>query len=403
MGVIRSFYIHNYGTLRDVAVGSVPSQSNKEISCLGNIVAFIGPSGSGKSTIADAFSFVSDCISSDVETALNMKNRGGFDKVITQGSNSFFSIVISYNSDDKQHMSYYLSIGKDTNNKGYVLSETLTLEFLPNKQFTMMQMREGKGGIYEGITVSNGRVSAETSRNIELSDPSKLAIVTFGGLKEYPIIGEYLDFMKSWYLCYFTPDAARCTQTAAPTSYLNSTGNNINNVAQYMYKENPEEFKAVLLDIQKKIPDIERIEPIQMINGQMELAFYQTGFEQPFFSSRMSDGTLKLFAYYLMLHENTPRQLIFIEEPENGLYHHYLADLAYEMKKSTGTGYNKQIFVTTHSPFFVNALSPEQVWVLEKGADGFTTAKRASEYPFVKDMAEEGVSMGDLWYSKYFG
>ena len=158
-----------------------------------------------------------------------------------------------------------------------------------------------------------------------------------------------------------------------------------------------------LLDIQKKIPDIERIEPIQMINGQMELAFYQTGFEQPFFSSRMSDGTLKLFAYYLMLHENTPRQLIFIEEPENGLYHHYLADLAYEMKKSTGTGYNKQIFVTTHSPFFVNALSPEQVWVLEKGADGFTTAKRASEYPFVKDMAEEGVSMGDLWYSKYFG
>lgn len=117
----------------------------------------------------------------------------------------------------------------------------------------------------------------------------------------------------------------------------------------------------------------------------------------------MSDGTLKLFAYYLLLNERNPRQLVFIEEPENGLYHQYLADLAIEMSKNVGKGYSKQLFVTTHSPFFVNALLPEQVWVLAKEKEGFSSIKRASDYDFVSDLVNEGAYIGDLWNSRYFG
>ena len=138
-----------------------------------------------------------------------------------------------------------------------------------------------------------------------------------------------------------------------------------------MYRENPTGFKKILSEIQDKIPNIERIEPMKLRNGQMVLEFFQKGFKEPFFSQRMSDGTLKLFAYYLLLNEGNPRQLVFVEEPENGLYHKYLAGLATEMKRNVGTGYTKQLFITTHSPFFVNALTPEQVWVLEKDENGF--------------------------------
>ena len=140
-----------------------------------------------------------------------------------------------------------------------------------------------------------------------------------------------------------------------------------------------------------------------MENGQMVLRFLEKGFEKPFYSPHMSDGTLKLFAYYLLLHENLPRQLVFIEEPENGLYHQYLTELACEMRKNVGSGFSKQLFVTTHSPFFVNALSPEDVWVLKKEEDGFSTIRKASEYDFVNEMSNENVLLGDLWFSKYFG
>jgi hypothetical protein len=47
-------------------------------------------------------------------------------------------------------------------------------------------------------------------------------------------------------------------------------------------------------------------------------------------------------------------------------------------------------------------LAPEDVWVLTKNEDGYSTAKRASEYKFVKELAEEGVTLGDMWYSRYF-
>ena len=222
-------------------------------------------------------------------------------------------------------------------------------------------------------------------------------------MKQYSRIEKFLQFLKSWYLCYFSPDAARKIQTSAPAPYLDQIGSNINNVAQYMYRENKKDFEKVLKEIQTKLPGIQKIEPLKLENGQITLRFWEVGFDEPFYSPRMSDGTLKLFAYYLLLHEKNPRQLVFIEEPENGLYHHYLAKLAEEMKKSVGNGYMKQLFVTTHSPFFVNALLPDDVWVLSKDENGFSTVKRASEYNFVQELAEEGVELGDMWYSQYFG
>ena len=169
-----------------------------------------------------------------------------------------------------------------------------------------------------------------------------------------------------------------------------------------MYRENKTEFIKILQDIRSKLPGIQDIKPLKMENGQIVLQFWEHNFKQAFFSEKMSDGTLKLFAYYLLLHERNPRQLVFIEEPENGLYHQYLTNLATEMRANVGKGFSKQIFVTTHSPFFVNALAPEDVWVLKKGADGFSTVKRASEFQFVKNLYEEDIPMGDLWYSKYF-
>ena len=132
------------------------------------------------------------------------------------------------------------------------------------------------------------------------------------------------------------------------------------------------------------------------------MRFREKGFSEPFYAQKMSDGTLRLLAYFLMLNEKEPRSLVFIEEPENGLHHQYLTDLAVTIKESVGSGYTRQLFATTHSPFFVNALTPDEVWVLEKAQDGFSGIRRATEYPFVKDLTDEDIELGDLWYSRYF-
>jgi predicted ATPase len=269
--------------------------------------------------------------------------------------------------------------------------------FLHNGEGYAFEGKEGWQGDDDTISGSGKKVE------VHLSDKRKLGIATYGAMNEYTRIVDFMNFLKSWYLCYFSPDSARQVQFVAPQPFLDRTGSNLNNVAQYMYREDKADFEKILKDIQTKLPGISRIEPTPTSDNRIVLRFFEKGFPEPFYSTRMSDGTLKLFAYYLLLHERTPRQLVFIEEPENGLYHQYLTDLATQMKKNVGTGYSKQLIVTTHSPFFVNALSPRDVWVLEKGDDGFSSVKRASDYDYVDAMVAEDVPLGDLWYSQYFG
>ena len=264
----------------------------------------------------------------------------------------------------------------------------------------------GKGFAFKGN--NSGFLEEENQEigdkvDVELADPRQLGIVTLGELKEHPRIVKFKNFLKNWFLCYFSPTSAREIPNAGPQKYLNRLGNNVNNVAEFLYREDPKDFLKVLRSIQTKLPGIKEIKPIKLQNGQLVLEFLEQGFEQPFYSQKMSDGTLKLFAYYLLLHEKDARPLVFIEEPENGLYHKYLADLALQMKSSIKSTYSKQLFVTTHSPFFVNALSPEEVWVLEKQRDGFSTIRRASEYEHVKQLCDSDIELGDLWYSDYFG
>ena len=68
---------------------------------------------------------------------------------------------------------------------------------------------------------------------------------------------------------------------------------------------------------------------------------------------------------------------------------------------ATGKKNASQIFVTTHQPYFVDALTPQEVWILEKGADGFSTVRRAADIEVVRNMVAEDLPLGSLWYSDY--
>ena len=85
MGKILGIAIKNYGSLKDIKMGQL--YSGQTGVPLGNMVAIIGPSGNGKSTLADAFGFIADALTTDVESACDASNRGGYDKLVSQGSN----------------------------------------------------------------------------------------------------------------------------------------------------------------------------------------------------------------------------------------------------------------------------------------------------------------------------
>ena len=237
---------------------------------------------------------------------------------------------------------------------------------------------------------------------VELEDKRRLGIATLGALADHPRIASFREFVEGWYLSYFAPDAARGLPIAGPQRHLSEHGDNLGNFVQYMERSHSERFRKILRDIAVKIPGIDRIETMKSPDGRLLLRFNDRGFQDPFFAAQMSDGTLKTLAYLLLLNDPDPAPFICIEEPENGVYHKLLNVLAAELRAHATRERNApQIFVTTHQPYFVDALEPEETWVMEKQDDGFAKIARASEDETVVALAAEGLPLGGLWYSDY--
>lgn len=236
---------------------------------------------------------------------------------------------------------------------------------------------------------------------VELSDARVLGIATLGTLRQHPRIGAFRSFVEGWYLSYFTPDAARSLPLAGPQNRLSKHGDNLGNVVRFMQRDEPRRFANVLERIAGRVPGIGSISTDLSPDGRLLLQFNDSGFTDPFYAQQMSDGTLKLFAYLLMLEDPHPPPFICIEEPENGLYHRLLEVLVKELRERATGREAPQVFVTTHQPYFVDALTPDETWVLDKGKDGFSTIRRASDDPIVRELVAEGLGLGGLWYSEY--
>ena len=428
MASIEGIAIRNYGVLRSITLGRIRETPGGMP--LTPMTAVIGKNGVGKSSLFDAFGFLADCLKLGVEEACDQQGRGGFDRICSQGSEGPIIFRVCYRAEPRSPLFVYMLIlQKDESGRPFVDVEFLYQQHdreVIGSPRAFLMLNGGKGVAWKGFAQGqelirqmddgvafNRMVARFTNResataesdeveHVQLQDNRRLGIATLGGLQQHPRIAAFREFVSGWYLSYFTPDAARSLPLAGPQRRLNSHGDNLGNVVQYMEREHPDRFRDILAKIADRIPGIDRIDTQQSPDGRLLLRFNDRGFQDPFYAQQMSDGTLKLFAYLLLLEDPNPPPFICIEEPENGLYHKLLEVLAAEFRAHATGGRNApQIFVTTHQPYFVDALTPEETWVLEKGNDGFATIRRASDDPIVNAMVEEGLPLGGLWYSDY--
>ena len=406
MALIEGFRVQNYRALRDITLGKLSDQQGRQP--LTPFTVVIGKNGVGKSTLFDAFGFVADCLSHDVETACDMKQRGGFDRLRSLGTDEPIRFELYYReAKGERPMTYELAIALDSSGRPFVESELLKQRRKNQKNgrpFPFLRLSHGKGAVWAGLEAvqAEGGEEDNTKEPVELTDLRQLGIATLGTLKEHPRIKQFRDFLKGWYLSYFYPDAARSLPSAGPQKHLNSHGDNIGNVVQFMEREHKDRFKQILQRIAAKIPGVKNIETEVTVDKRVVLRFNDSAFGDPFYAQQMSDGTLKVFAYLLLMEDPDPPPFICIEEPENGLYHKLLEALAQEFRAhATGKKNAPQIFVTTHQPYFVDALSAAEVWILEKGHDGYSRVRRVSDLEIVRNLVGEGFLLGGLWYSDY--
>lgn len=405
MALIEGFRVQNYRALKDVRLGKLSGSDGKPLT---PFTVVIGKNGSGKSTLFDAFGFIGDCLTHGVEEACDMKGRGGLERLRSAGSKEPLRFELYYReASGERPVTYNLELDLDRSGRPFVKSELLKQrrkKQTHGRPFPFLRLDKGRGSVWAGDELYEALTGEEdnTKIDIELTDLRQLGVATLGTLKEHPRIKRFRDFLKGWYLSYFYPDAARGLPMAGPQKHLNVHGDNLGNVVQFMEREHKDRFKTILARIAAKIPGVDSISTEVTQDKRLLLKFNDGAFADPFYAQQMSDGTLKMFAYLLLLEDPEPPPFICIEEPENGLYHKLLETLAREFRAhATGKKKAPQIFVTTHQPYFVDALSPEEVWILEKAKDGFSKVTRASDIEVVKNLVAEGLPLGGLWYSDY--
>ena len=419
MATIEGFRVRNFKVLREVTLGRLWNQRDR--APLTPMSAVIGKNGVGKSALFDAFGFLADALRLGVEDACDARGRGGFSRLHTQGTSGPISFDLYYRERPRDRpITYEIQIDQDARGRACVTYERLRQRRrgqTHGRPFTFLWLTDGEGIAWEGEQEAEiddepddfrgylewlGTWEESKDREwVELTDRSHLGISTLGALKQHPRIAAFRRFIEGWHLSYFSPDAARSLPLAGPQKHLNVHGDNLGNVVQFMERDYPDRFRTVLERIADKIPGIDKIDTEKTSDGRLLLRFNDQGFIDPFYAQQMSDGTLKVFCYLLLLEDPTPPPFLCIEEPENGLYHKLLETLATEFREHAVHRRGSQVFITTHQPYFVNSLDPDEVWILEKGADGMSTVHRASESPIVANMVAEGVPLGNLWYSDY--
>ncbi len=389
---IESIRLRNFKSFKEVEIKRIP-----------DFCVIVGANGTGKSTLFDVFGFLKDALTDNVQMALS--KRGGFREVRTRTSDGAIELEIKFRfkakEKEKPKLATYLLAINERNGEPVVEREELRYRRGSHgRPWRFLSFACGKGE-----AVINEIDDVESEKDLkreqqELAKPDILAIKGLAQFRRYPAVMALGQTIENWHLSDFhISDARFSLPDAGVAPHLSREGENLALVTQYLYDHHREKFNDILERMTRRVPGISKVQAKTTEEGRVLLKFQDSAFKDPFLMRYVSDGTIKMFAYLVLLYDPSPHPLLCVEEPENQLYPSLLAELAEEF--SSYARDDRQVFVSTHSPDFLNAVELESVfWFVKK--DGFTQIRRAQDDAQIAAFIEEGDQMGYLWKEGLF-
>jgi predicted ATPase len=383
---IQELKVRNYRALRDVT-----------LSPLAPLTALLGPNGAGKSTVFDVFAFLKESFSVGLRPAID--RRGRFRELRSRGTSGPIVIEVKYDEGaGLPPIRYHLEIDEDATGP-VVAAEWLQWRRVRAGQagapFRFLSFRRGTGTAIPGETPDAGDAKAHET----LDSPDRLAVNTLGQFAKHPRVSALRRFITGWYLSYITADNTRSLPEAGPQERLSQTGDNLPNVVQYLKERHSKRLDQIFQILRRRVPRLQKVDAEILADGRLLLQLKDGPFDRPILARFTSDGTLKMLAYLIVLHDPAPPPFIGIEEPENHLHPRLLPELAEECRAASEAS---QIMVTTHSPFFLDGLRPEEVWQVYRDPEGYTQAQRVATMRGIPEFIEQGATLGSLWTEGHF-
>ena len=387
---IEALRIKNFKAFQDVEMKDIPA-----------FCVVVGANGTGKSTLFNVFGFLKDALTTNVNAALAKQGGSrGYHEVKSRQSAGAIEFELKFRDKPSSPLiTYFLKIN-ERDNRAYVEREVLKYRRGSIGQpWHFLDFSEG-----QGVAVINELESVSDENQLKreeqsLKSPDILAIKGLTQFEKFPAVVALGNLIENWHVSDFHISKARPEQEASYAEHLSREGENLSLVIQYLYQSHHKIFQQIINKIKHRVPGISKVEAKTTEEGRVLLKFQDGAFEDPFLARYVSDGTIKMLAYLTLLYDPNPHPLLCIEEPENQLYPKLLAELAEEFRAYSKRG--GQVFVSTHSPDFLNAVELNEVFWMVKNK-GYTEIKRASDDAQISAYMAEGDQMGYLWKQGFF-
>jgi predicted ATPase len=390
---IESIRLKNFKAFQDVEMSDIPK-----------LCVLVGANGTGKSSFFSVFGFLKDALNGNVNTALaKLGGARGFDEVVSRNTSGPIEIELKFRKGSEKGsplITYFLQIGK-RNGHACVEREMLKYRLASGGEpLPFLDFENGIGiAVVNEIDVVNTKCELEReSQNLKSDDI--LALKGLAQFERFPTAMDVGNLIENWHLSDFRINHARSDQDALYAEHLSRDGENLGPIVQYFFQNHREIFNKILSIMTRRIPGVVDVNAETDSDGKVLLRFKDGAFNDTFLAKFVSDGTIKMLAYLVLLYDPNPFPLLCVEEPENQLYQSILVELVEEFRNYARRG--GQVFVSTHSPDFLNAVKLDEVFWLEK-KNGYTKIKRAKEDKQISAYMNDGDKMGYLWKQGFFG
>jgi predicted ATPase len=388
---IEYLKLKNFRAFQDVEMRNIP-----------RFCVLVGANGTGKSTLFSVFGFLRDAMTANVTTALaKLGGSRGFQEVRSRDSHGPIEIELKFREEGrKKRLITYSLVINEKNGRPVVEKEILQYRRgQTGKPWRFLDFSEGKG-----VAVTNEMEALEDEGQLKreeqiLKASDILAIKGLAQFEKFPAVVALGNLIERWHVSDFHISRARPEQEIGYAEHLSREGENLSQVIEYLYHHHRNTFDDIIEKLKQRVPGVTKVESKPTEEGRILLKFQDGAFEDPFVARYVSDGTIKMLAYLVLLYDPEPHPLLCVEEPENQLYHSLLWELAEEFRAYSERG--GQVFVSTHSPDFLNAVHLDEVFWLEKNK-GYSRVYRAMDNEQIAAYMDDGDQMGFLWKQGFF-
>jgi predicted ATPase len=357
--VISSIRLQNYRNHKDTEIE------------FGELTALVGPNSSGKSNVLEAIRCFTQL---DEKLSFGSVFQGSkAPEVVVRHGEPSFTLQI----EGERPVNWYMRI-------------RCNVERAPSSE-------ESVSGSLPQLS-GEGKIGREEIESI--SFPAPVFRRSGGNLRNYLAGAIYL---KSVFQNLSDPSAP---QEIPPTLRENGTG--LASVISYLMTTEPDRFNRLVRQLREIVPEVEGLRTRPKVPkgkngneneaGRLDELLYDMRGGEGIPAHSVSEGTLVATGLLAAVIGNEEREphLLMIDDLERGLHPKAQRELVGVLRRILDQRPDLQIVFTTHSPYIVDELAPEETWLLNTDEEGVAHTRRLSEHPDAEKSLQV-LTTGEFW------